>query len=160
MKTKMVLYSLALVIISGCETTKMSMELAGATVGAAVGGFGGAQLGSGLGMWAYSAGGVIVGGLVGYEGGRILKESDMTFYKGAANKALSSDGNGTTTNWKNPETGHSGVFRPLKRIITLNGQTCRHFRSTVAFVNTVESGNGIACQQVDGTWKIISNYFG
>ena len=65
MKTKMVLCALALVIISGCETTKMSMELTGATVGAAVGGFGGAQLGSGLGMWAYSAGGVIVGGLVG-----------------------------------------------------------------------------------------------
>jgi len=81
MKTKMVLCALALVIISGCETTKMSMELTGATVGAAVGGFGGAQLGSGLGMWAYSAGGVIVGGLVGYEGGRILKESDMNFYK-------------------------------------------------------------------------------
>ena len=107
-----------------------------------------------------SAGGVIVGGLVGYEGGRILKESDMSFYKGAANKALSSDGNGTTTNWKNPETGHSGVFRPLKTIITLNGQTCRHFRSTVAFADTVESGNGTACQQVDGNWKIISNYFG
>jgi len=44
-------------------------------------------------------------------------------------------------------------FRPLKMIITLNGQTCRHFRSTMAFVDTVEFVNGTACQQVDGNWK-------
>ena len=41
---------------------KFLMELAGVMVG----GFGGAQLGSGHGMWAYSAGGDVVGGLVGY----------------------------------------------------------------------------------------------
>jgi len=40
----------------------MSMELAGAMVGGLVG----SQLGSGHGMWAYSAGGVVVDGLVGY----------------------------------------------------------------------------------------------
>ena len=49
-------------------------------------------------------------------------------------------------------------FRPLKMIITLNGQTCRHFRSTMAFVVIVESVNDTACQQVDGNWKNISNY--
>ena len=38
------------------------MELAGVMVG----GFGGEQLGSGHGMWAYSAGGVVGVGLVGY----------------------------------------------------------------------------------------------
>ena len=160
MKAKMVLCALTLVITSGCETPKMTMELAGATVGAAVGGYGGAQLGSGLGMWAYTAGGAIVGGLVGYQGGRILKESDMAFYQGTANKALATAGNGTTSNWKNPKTGHSGAFRPIKTVVTLNGQTCRHFRSTVAFSDAVESGDGTACQQSDGSWKIISNYFG
>ena len=160
MKSKMVLCALALVVTSGCETPGKSMQFAGAAAGAALGGYVGAQFGGGLGMWAYSASGTIIGGMAGYEAGRVLSESDMVFYRGTAEQALADADNGVTLNWQNPKTGNSGAFRPTQTVQTINGQTCRHFRSTVAFKDAVESGDGTACRQSDGRWQIVSNYFG
>ncbi|NQW00900.1 MAG: hypothetical protein HQ483_14445 [Rhodospirillales bacterium] len=160
MKSKLAFCVSVLVLTSACEKPEMSMELAGAVAGAAIGGYVGAQFGGGLGQWASIAGGALVGGGVGYETGRILKESDMVLYRGTAEKALARSSNGTALDWSNPETGNSGVFRPTQTFQALNGQTCRHFRSTVAFSDAVKSGEGTACHGADGNWQIISNYFG
>ncbi len=160
MRSKLAFCILALVTTSACENQKMSMEMAGAVVGAAVGGYAGAQFGGGLGQLAYIGAGAVSGAVGGYEVGRILKESDMAFYRRTAEQALAEADNGITSNWQNPETGNSGAFRPTQTFKALNGQTCRHFRSTVAFSDAVESGDGTACYQADGRWEIISNYFG
>jgi len=149
----------ALLATSACETQTMPYEVAGALAGAALGGYAGAQFGAGFGQMAYIAGGTIIGGIAGYEAGSYLRTSDWVLYKGTAEKALASAGDGTTLNWNNPETGHSGAFRPTQTFRTQNGETCRHFRSTVAFVDAIESGDGTACHQSDGRWKIVSNHF-
>lgn len=160
MKSKTTLCLLSIFALSACEKQTVPLQWAGAAAGAVVGGYAGAHLGGGLGQWAYIAGGTLVGGAGGYEVGRILDESDLVFYQSSAQKALASNDYGSTENWENPETGNSGVFRPSQSFQALNGQTCRHFRSTVAFADAVETGEGTACHQSDGRWQIISNYFG
>lgn len=161
MKSKLALCVLALVTTSACaEKTNLSMELAGAAAGAVIGGYAGAHFGGGIGKWAYIAGGALIGGASGYEAGRILKESDMVLYRGSAEKALADTSTSAPVNWSNPDTGNSGVFRPTETFQALNGQTCRHFRSTVAFSDAVESGSGTACHTSNGNWQIISDYFG
>lgn len=149
----------ALLATSACETQTMPFELAGAAAGAALGGYAGAQFGAGFGQLAYIAGGTIIGGIAGFEAGNLLKQSDWLLYNGAAEKALASAGDGTTLNWDNPKTGHSGAFRPTQTFLALNGETCRHFRSTVAFSDAIESGDGTACHKSDGHWEIVSNHF-
>ncbi len=161
MKTRMALCAVALFATSACgEQRSIPFELAGMAAGAALGGFAGAQFGGGFGQWAYMAGGAIIGGIGGFEAGRILRESDLVLYNGAAEKAFADKSNGKTMNWSNPETGLSGAFRPTQTFQAQNGQTCRHFRSTVAFADAVESGDGTACYEADGRWRIVSNYFG
>ncbi len=153
---RMALCVVAMLSTAACETQTMPFELAGATVGAALGGYAGAHFGAGLGQVAYIAGGTILGGLAGFEAGRFLKESDWVLYNGAAEKALA---DGSTVTWDNPETGISGAFRPSTTFTAENGLTCRQFRSTVAFSDAIESGDGTACYQKDGRWQIVSNHF-
>ena len=160
MKTRTALCLVALVATSACEKQPAPLELAGAAAGAVVGGYAGAHLGAGFGQWAYIAGGAMLGGVGGYEAGRLLNESDLVLYRGTTNAALSSAGSGGTLDWKNPETGNSGIVRPSERFHARSGQVCRHFRSTVAFSDAIETGNGTACHQPDGSWQIISNDFG
>ncbi len=160
MKTKIAACVVALFATSACVQEDVPLELVGAAAGAAVGGVVGAEFGGGLGKLAYITGGVLTGGVVGYEVGRVLSESDMAFYRPTAQKVLPSNQLGMTAGWKNPETGHSGIIRPASAFQTINGQTCRHFRSTVAFNDAIETGDGTACHQPDGSWQIVSNYFG
>lgn len=160
MKTKIAACLVALVATSACVQEDVPLQLVGAAAGAAVGGVIGAEFGGGLGKMAYITGGVLTGGVVGHEVGRVLSESDMAFYRSTAQKALSSESRGVTADWSNPDTGHSGIIRPATSFKTMNGQTCRHFRSTVAFSDAIETGDGTACHQPDGSWQIVSNYFG
>ena len=140
---------------------KMSMPgLIGASAGAAIGGWAGYQFGGGLGQLAYTTVGAIVGGAGGYIAGEQLLPSDLALYQNTAQKGLSESPDGQTLSWHNPETGNQGVFRPVRSFVAMNGRSCRHYRTTVAFTDGFASGDGTAYQAADGPWQIVSNDFG
>jgi len=134
--------------------------LIGATAGAALGGYAGYQFGGGLGQIAYSTVGVIVGGAGGYLAADLLLPSDLALYDSTAQKGLASSADGQVLSWHNPETGNQGAFRPTRTFTAMNGRSCRHYRTTVAFIDRFASGDGTACRMADGRWQIVSNDLG
>src|SRR5262245_62004257 len=81
----------------------------GAAGGAAAGGLLGAALGGEAeGILA----GVLLGGLVGGAVGNALDEADREYAMRTSYYALERAPSGTTSSWRNPDTGHSGAFTP------------------------------------------------
>ena len=134
--------------------------LIGASAGAALGGYVGYQFGGGLGQIAYTAVGALVGGAGGYIAAEQLLPSDLTFYDSTTQKGLAESPDGQVLSWYNPETGNQGAFRPTHTFTAMNGRSCRHYRTTVAFQDGFASGDGTACRMADGRWQIVSNEFG
>ena len=139
---------------------------AGAVVGALAGGMVGAEFGGGLGQTLFMWSGALVGAGVGYEAGNILYPSDQMAYDDNARHALASSADGTVSEWSNPETGNGGIFTPTQTYITGTGRSCRDYRPTLALKNESEQAgiiahqNGTACQQADGSWRSVTEYFG
>ena len=61
---------------------------------------------------------------------------------------------GTSTAWKNPDSGNSGTFTPTRTYTATKGDTCREYESTIYVDGREETATGTACRQADGTWKI------
>lgn len=160
MNKKLTAFVLA-VSLGGCANVEMSREeLLGTAAGAALGGFLGFQLGGGLLMnSAYAALGSVGGGAVGYYSTRTLSGSDRAAYERTAQKGLSQSPDGEVVNWRNPETGNSGIFRPIRSFRLADGRYCRQYRATVSFDKTVHSGDGMACRNADGAWEVVSDDF-
>ncbi len=148
--------------IAGCaRVPNVNMvEAAGAAGGAALGGIVGYQFGGGLGQLLYTAGGAIVGGATGYAATRALVSSDLVLYENTAQTGLAEASDGEISGWSNPETGNSGIFRPVRSFFARDGRYCRQYRTSVAFGDGTQSGDGIACQLADGRWQVVSDHLG
>jgi len=157
-KTTSIVLILAL---GGCANVQMSREeMLGTAAGAAVGGIVGYQLGGGVLLNSlFATAGTLVGGAGGYMATRMLMGSDRAAYEDTTQKGLASAGDGQVVEWRNPETGNSGIFRATGSYRNAQGQQCRQYRSTVVFTDSVRSGAGIACQQADGNWKVVTDDF-
>ena len=132
----------------------------GTAAGTAVGGILGFQLGGGLLMnSAFATLGTIGGGAAGYYTTRALMGSDLAAYERSAQKGLEESSNGQVVDWQNPDTGNSGIFRPIRSFRLADGRDCRQYRTTVSFDKTVHSGDGMACRNANGQWKIVSDHF-
>lgn len=154
--------AIALVVaLGGCGNVQMSREeMLGTAGGALLGGVIGYQFGGGIIMPAlYATAGTLVGGTAGYVTTRALMGTDRAAYKNTTEMGLNSAQDGQIVEWKNPDTGNTGIFRATSSYRNANGQYCRKYRSTVAFREGVKSGDGIACQQADGTWKVVTDDF-
>lgn len=154
--------SIALILaLGGCANVHMSREeMLGTAAGAAVGGIVGAQFGGGLLMNSlFATAGTLVGGTAGFVTTRTLMGSDRAAYDETTQKGLASADDGQVVEWRNPQTGNSGIFRATHSYRNSLGQQCRRYRSAVAFSDSVRSGAGIACQQADGRWKVVSDDF-
>lgn len=149
------------VALGGCGNMQMTREeMLGTAGGAALGGIIGYQFGGGTIVPALLAtAGTLAGGTAGYMTVRALRGSDRAAYDQTTQRGLNSAGDGQVVEWRNPDTGNSGIFRATSSYRDGNGQYCRQYRSTVAFANGVKSGTGIACQQANGTWKIVTDDF-
>ena len=160
MKKKITVIALA-VALGGCGNMQMTREeMLGTAGGALVGGIVGFQFGGGTIVPAlFATAGTLVGGTTGYMTVRALRGSDRAAYDNTTQMGLNKAGDGQVVEWRNPETGNSGIFRATNTYRNPNGQNCRQYRSTVAFQGGVKSGNGIACQQADGTWKVMTDDF-
>ena len=150
---------LILLSLAGCLATDMEnrpKQTLGKLLGAGVGGLLGAQIGSGKGQLAAVAAGVLAGAYFGDEVGRSLDRADKLYMDQNAEKSLEYSQTGTTSEWKNPDSGNSGTFKPVRTFETSSGQNCREFETTIFIDGRSETAKGTACRQIDGSWKIIS----
>lgn len=130
------------------------------TLGSVVGGLGGAavgsQLGEGRGRTLAIIGGGLAGTLIGGQLGRNLDDNDKRMSQTTTQQALNTNPVGQTSAWNNPNSGNSGTVTPQKTYQTASGN-CRQFEQTVTTGGNLSTGYGTACQQPDGSWRIVNN---
>ena len=144
--------------VSGCETLNTldpNKQTIGTAGGAVLGGILGSKVGGGNGqLWATGAG-VVLGGLVGGQIGASLDKADMA-YANAANSRAHSAPIGETISWNNPQSGNSGTITPTRDGQSASGGYCREYQQTIYVGGRQETAVGTACEQADGTWRIVS----
>lgn len=144
-------------LLAGCESAQNNpKQTGGAILGGIAGGVLGSQIGGGMGRTAAIIGGTVLGGLLGSEIGKSLDNADKAYMKSAEQKAYSSPV-GQNIAWNNPDSGHSGTVTATREgRDTVTGGTCREFKSTVNVDGKQEAVTGTACQQADGSWKVVN----
>lgn len=140
-----------------CSQRTGPKETGGALIGAGLGGLAGSQIGSGTGQLAAVGLGVLLGGLLGSEVGRSLDKADQAYAARTTQKALEHNPTGERSQWRNPDSGHSGAVTPVRTYERNDGQPCREFQQVVTIGGKSEQAYGTACRQADGTWKIVDN---
>jgi surface antigen len=138
--------------LGACEGMSTGQTV-GTLGGAAGGGLLGSQIGGGSGKLAATAIGTLVGALAGKELGGYLQGNDQ---QTAVQAEQSSVSRNEPIQWTNPETGHRGTIEPTRTYQNQTGQTCREYQHTVYVGGRAEQAHGTACQQPDGTWRIVS----
>lgn len=156
MKTPKIMTALAMVsalALAGCAE---GHNETGATLGgAAIGGLLGSQFGHGDGRLAMTAIGTLAGAAVGNSVGKKMDDADRMRMRDAEQRAYAAPMNETII-WNNPNNGHSGSITPVRDGRRNNGAYCREFQSEINVGGQREKGYGTACQQPDGSWKIVS----
>ncbi len=127
----------------------------GAAAGAAFGGYAGSYIGGGIVQTMAIAGGALIGGVSGYSIGERLYPSDVAAYDATTKTALAKARDGEIRGWSNPDTGNSGIVRPVRTFTAQNGATCRDYRSTFSFKDGAVSADGTACKQATGDWLTV-----
>jgi surface antigen len=147
--------ALALVVaLAGCVGA--SAPGPKAQVGAATGAAAGGLLGAALGGEAEGIiAGVLLGGLLGGALGNALDNADREYARRNAHYALESTPAGTRSEWRNPDSGHSGSTTPIRTYQTADGTYCREFQQSIQVAGRTERAYGTACRQPDGTWQIV-----
>lgn len=156
-KTILTLALISTAAMAGCNTLDGAgnKQLLGGGTGAILGGLAGSQVGGGSGrMWATGAG-VLLGALVGSEIGSSLDKADQTYAQQANQRAYNAPV-GETIRWNNPESGNYGTVTPTRDGRTSSGSYCREYNQTIYVGGKQESGYGTACQQPDGSWKVVN----
>lgn len=143
--------------LSACEGVQNNPK---ASAGTLLGGIGGAvigsQFGGGTGQIAATAAGTLLGALIGSEIGKSLDRADQQ-YAGQAQQRAYAAPVGETITWNNPESGNYGSFTPVRDGRTNTGAYCREYRTTVTIDGKYETAYGTACQQPDGTWRVVGS---
>src|SRR5512134_2323842 len=126
-------------------------------IGAALGAAGGGLLGAAAGGSATGiAAGVLLGGLLGGATGSVLDDRDKRTATNATQQALESKPSGSTSTWRNPDTGNSGSVTPVRTFQANSGQYCREYEQSVTIGGKPQKSYGTACRQQDGSWQIVS----
>lgn len=145
-------------LTTGCQQGGGDSDFGPKTgIGAALGAAGGGLLGAAAGGGAAGiAAGVLLGGLVGGATGSYLDDQDKRTAALATQRALNDKPSGTTTTWKNPDSGNSGSITPVRTYQNQSGQYCREYEQTVTIGGKPQKSYGTACRQPDGSWQIVS----
>lgn len=143
--------------LSACEGIQNNPK---SSAGTLLGGIGGAvigsQFGGGTGQIAATAAGTLLGALIGSEIGKSLDRADQQYAVQAQQRAYAAPV-GETITWNNPESGNYGSFTPVRDGRTNTGAYCREYRTTVTIDGKYETAYGTACQQPDGTWRVVGS---
>ncbi|MGB5948470.1 MAG: RT0821/Lpp0805 family surface protein [Parvibaculum sp.] len=135
-----------------CSQTSTN-GIIGGLGGAVVGGLLGSTIGGGSGKTLATIGGALAGGLIGNNLATQLSCQDQTYLGNSTVRSLDS---GQPVSWRNPDSGTYGDVKPVRSYNSNNGQYCREFQQTIYVGGKQERGYGTACQQPDGSWKIVS----
>lgn len=145
-------------VIVGCETIEKETGLskgtqAGAGVGAATGGLIAAAAGGGA---AWILAGVLLGAVAGGVVGNQLTKKDKEQYASSSYDAISAQGKGGQTSWRNPETGNSGSTTINDTWTKADGTPCKRFTQTITAKGETHTTTGVACKEKDGAWKVTN----
>ncbi len=142
-------------ILAGCSSNAGEKQTVGTILGGVGGAVAGAQFGSGGGRLAMTAVGTLLGAYLGSEVGTSLDRADQAAAQRAETQAHVAPV-GQTIRWNNPDSGHSGTVTPVRDgTDTASGQYCREYQTTVTVGGQTQDAFGTACQQPDGSWKIV-----
>lgn len=150
-----VLLSLALV---GCANSDLGpKQTVGTLVGAGTGALIGAQLGHGRGRLVATSVGTLLGAYLGNEAGKSLDRADTLYAERAEYQALEYAPSGSSTPWRNPDTGHYGSVTPIETYETAGGDYyCREFQHRAEIGGRTQNVYGTACRTPDGQWQAVN----
>ena len=144
--------------VAGCSQLPLygegQKEAAGTVIGAGTGALIGSQIGHGKANLAAVAIGTLAGALIGQQVGQTLDRADKQAMQQNAQTALETARTNQTSEWVNPDTGHSGSITPTHTYENEQGQPCREYTQTVMIGGEPQEAHGTACRQADGTWLI------
>lgn len=145
-----------LLLLPACQQTQGwgGGESIGTLGGAAAGGLIGSQIGHGSGKAAATLTGVLLGGFLGNRAGSMIDEGDRAAASRAEQRAYTAP-IGQQITWNNPQNGNSGTIVPVRDGYASSGAYCREFQQTIMVGGQQQQGFGRACQQPDGSWKIV-----
>ncbi len=144
----------AALILAACSDAGQK-QTAGTVIGGVAGAVLGSQVGSGSGRLIATAIGTLAGAMIGSEIGKSLDRADQLAMAQAEQKAHTATV-GEKIVWNNPDSGNSGSVTPIRD--GRNAQSnayCREYQTTVVIDGREQSAYGTACQQPDGSWKVI-----
>ncbi len=142
-----VFIGLLMIPLSGCRT-QSDREHVGSVVGGAIGGVLGSTVGKGVGRTAAIVAGTVAGSLLGRD---IARKTD----EARAQKALEYNYDGQASSWNNPNTGANFTATPTSSYLNASGENCRKYQTDIYIDGKRENGQGTACRQPDGTWKVM-----
>jgi len=143
-------------LASACTNTGTPLDQFGqkTQIGSVIGATGGGLLAAAAGGGSAGiAAGVLLGGLTGGVLGNNLDNQDRRLMKQASNRALETSKTGTSTTWRNPDSGRSGSITPVRTFERADGRFCREYQQTIIIDGKEERGFGKACRQQDGSWR-------
>lgn len=145
----------AALFLGACSGNAGQKETAGTIIGGIGGAVLGSQIGGGSGQIVATAIGTFAGALIGNEIGRSLDSADQLAMRGAEQRAHSAPV-GERIVWNNPDSGNYGSVTPVREGNSArSGAYCREYQTTVTVGGREERAFGTACQQPDGSWKIV-----
>ena len=153
-----VVAGLATTSVAGCAEIERSTGIGtkgqvGTVGGATVGGLIAAAAGASP---AWIAGSVILGALTGGVIGSILDDRDKEMHAQSSYNAIQNKKAGGRTAWNNPDTGSSGTTSINRVYRKADGTRCKDFTQKIQADGKTESVKGTACQQADGSWKVVA----
>lgn len=143
-------------VLGGCSNSNMgTKEMVGTGAGAIGGAVLGSMFGSGTGRLVGVAAGTMIGAFLGNEVGKSLDNADRAAASQAEQRAYNAP-IGQRIDWSNPESGNRGSITPMREGRRNDGAYCREFQQSIVVGGETKQGYGTACQQPDGSWKIVS----
>ncbi len=147
---------LAIFLLAGCAPGTGPKQQTGALLGAGTGALVGSQFGHGHGRLTAVAIGTLAGAMIGQEIGRSLDQNDKLAMQQSTQEALERNRTEESSNWINPDTGHSGMVTPTKTYQTAQNEYCREYRQTVVIGGKESQAYGTACRKIDGDWEVVN----
>ena len=136
------------------EDGAVKKETIGQVSGAIIGGILGSKVGKGTGRGIAIGVGALLGSMMGQSIGQSLDRADLMYHEDTTYNALETHKSGTSKEWYNPDTGHSGTVTPTRTYEVASGEYCREYTQTITVGDKTERAYGTACRQEDGTWQI------
>lgn len=143
-------------MLGACATHDGPKTKGGTLLGAAAGGLIGSRFGGGGGKLAAVAAGTLIGSMIGRSVGQSLDRADRLYAQQAEARSLEYAPTGTTTSWRNPDSGNYGTVTPIRTYERNDGQYCREYQQTVTVGGRTENAYGTACRQPDGSWRVVN----